>query len=64
MAQSTVLDELHLTIRVPADLAARRVNEIRKALTKPRFSARVRQGAREALAHLPAGDRVIVRLSR
>jgi 2'-5' RNA ligase len=43
MAKTVVIDELHVTLRVPADLPADRAAAVRRALTRTAFTARLQR---------------------
>jgi hypothetical protein len=49
MARSVVIDEVHVTFRVPADLA----EEVRRALVGEEVMARLRRAVRAALGEFP-----------
>lgn len=53
MAKSVVIDELHVTIRVPNDLPEVRAEELRRALTGEEFMNRLRRAVRTALRAFP-----------
>lgn len=53
MARTVVIDELHVTIRVPSDLSEIRAEEVHRALTGEEFMNRLRRAMRAALRALP-----------
>ena len=53
MAQSVVIDELHVTIRVPNDLPEVRAEELHRALTGEAFMNRLRRAVRAVLRAFP-----------
>jgi hypothetical protein len=63
MARTVGLDELHLIVRVTADLPARAATAIRRALVTPRFANRLRFAARDALAAVPSAGAISVRVA-
>ena len=62
MATTVVIDELRLTIRVPATVSDRAVRSAVRALAGPGMTDRVRRALRRVLVPLglPAGFRVSV----
>lgn len=64
MANTVILDELLLTIRVPADLPAAEVDAIRAVLEGDDFLARLRRAVRAVLAAFPDLAPCRVTLSR
>ncbi len=53
MARTVVIDELHVTIRVPSDLSEIRADEVHRALTGEEFMNRLRRAVRAALRAFP-----------
>ena len=53
MARTVVIDELHVTIRVPSDLYEVRADEVHRALTGEEFMNRLRRAVRAALRAFP-----------
>ena len=53
MAKCVVIDELHVTIRVPNDLPEVRAEELHRALTGEEFMNRLRRAVRAALRAFP-----------
>lgn len=64
MAKTTVIDEFHLSVRVPAGLPDGRAAAIRRALDGRRFQARLLRAARRACRRHPALRHAELRLSR
>ncbi len=64
MTGPVVLDEFHVTLRVPAGLADEQVRAARRVLGRPAFRARLARVARRLLARDPALLVVTVRVSR
>jgi hypothetical protein len=64
MPRTVVLDELHLTFRIPVALPERAVRAIRRVLNSTAFTAAVRRATRAALHGRPALKPVRVVLSR
>ena len=64
MAKTVILDELLLTVRVPADLPDAEVDAIRRALESDEFVARLRRSVRTVLAAFPDLAPTRVTLSR
>lgn len=64
MAKTVILDELLLTIRVPADLPDAEVEAIRRALESDEFAAHLRRAIRAVLAAFPDLAPTRVTLSR
>jgi hypothetical protein len=62
MPKTVVIDELHLTIRVPADLSDADTERVRRTLLGAGFMARLREAIRATVRSLPelAGCRVTV----
>ena len=53
MARTVILDELHLTIRVPADRSDAEVEAIRQVLDSADFLARLRVALRAVVRAFP-----------
>jgi 2'-5' RNA ligase len=53
MARTVVIDELHVTIRVPSDLSEVQADEVHRALTGEEFMNRLRRAVRAALRAFP-----------
>jgi hypothetical protein len=53
MAKSVVIDELHLTVRVPADLPDADADAVRTVLAGAEFMGRLRRAVREAVRAFP-----------
>lgn len=64
MSKTVVIDELHLTVRVPADLPEEAAGAVRRALADPAFVARLRAAVRAVVREFPALAPVVVAVSR
>jgi 2'-5' RNA ligase len=64
MAKTVILDELHLTLRVPNDLPDEEVETIRRALAGDDFMSRLRRAVRAALRAVPELNAVRASLTR
>jgi 2'-5' RNA ligase len=64
MPRTVVIDELHLTIRVPADLPDDQAEEVRRALARIDFMIRLRHAIRTALRAFPPLAGVSASLTR
>ena len=64
MAKNVVIDELHVTIRVPGDLPEDEAGSIRVTLMGKEFMARMRVAIREAIQNFPELARCRVTLTR
>ena len=64
MAKNVVIDELHLTIRIPNDLPDTQTEAIRRTLSGDDFMNRLRRAVRAALRGFPELAIVRVSLSR
>ncbi len=64
MAKTIMLDELHVTIRVPAHLADEETESIRVTLMRREFMARMRVAIRGVIQGFPELTRCRVTLSR
>ncbi len=61
MAKTVVIDEIHLTIRIPSDWPDARAEEIGRTLTGADFMTRLRRAVRAALRAYP--ELAVVRVS-
>jgi hypothetical protein len=64
MAKSVVIDELHLTVRVPTELPDSDVETVRVTLLGAEFMTRLRQAVRGVIRSYPEMTRVRVTLNR
>lgn len=64
MPRTVVLDEVHLTFRIPAALPAADVRAIRRALSGKAFPAALRRAVIESLKKYPTLTPVQVEISR
>ncbi|MDB5312788.1 MAG: hypothetical protein JWO38_6990 [Gemmataceae bacterium] len=64
MRKNLVIDEVHLTVRVPADLPDGEAEAVYRALTGKGFMARLRRAVREVGRGTPGLTRVRVSVSR
>lgn len=64
MPRTVVLDELHLTFRIPAALPAAQVRAIRRVLNGKAFTATVRRAVIEEMKKYPTLKSVQVQVSR
>jgi len=64
MAKYVVIEELHLTVSVPADLPAKTVEQVTRGLGSKMFRARLLKAVKRLMADLPALAGVRVRISR
>ncbi len=64
MPANVVLDELHLTFRIPADLPAGEVRAIRRVLNGSAFTAAVRRAVLDEMNKRPALKSVRVTVAR
>ena len=53
MAKTVVIDELHLTVRVPSDLPDAQAEAIRRTLAGADFMTRLRRAVRAVLRAFP-----------
>lgn len=53
MARTVIIDELHLTLRVPGDLSEAETEVIRQALDGDEFATRLRRAVRAAIRSFP-----------
>ena len=61
MAKRIVLDELHLTVRIPNKLSETQTEQIRRRLNGKEFMARLRRAIREIVRAYP--ELVVVSVS-
>jgi hypothetical protein len=61
MAKTVVIDELHLTIRIPADLPDADADAARRTLARADFTERLRRAVRLVVRSFP--ELIVVRLS-
>ena len=64
MPKTVVIDELHLTVRIPADLPDTDAGAVRRTLAGADFMTRLRRAVRAALRAVPELADVRVSLSR
>ena len=64
MAKTVILDELHLTLRVPNDLPDEEVETIRRTLAGDDFMSLLRRAVRAALRAVPELNAVRASLTR
>lgn len=64
MAKSVVIDEIHLTIRIPSDLPENRAGAIRDTLAGGDFTARLRRAVRDVVRAFPELHVACVSLTR
>jgi hypothetical protein len=64
MPPTVVAEELHVTVRMPADLPAGDAEAVRRILADPAFSDRLRAAVRAAVGEFPALAQVAVTVSR
>jgi hypothetical protein len=64
MAKTVVLDELHLTLRIPEDLPDGEAETIRRTLAGDDFMSRLRRAVRAALRSVPELNAVRASLTR
>lgn len=64
MAKSVVIDEVIVTLRVPADLPDAEAAAVRRALLAPGFLGRLRRAVAAALAETPELSAVRVTVAR
>jgi len=63
-AESVLIDEIHLTLRVPIDLADDEIEVVRGALAGDEFMARLRRTVRAVLREFPELSAVRTSLTR
>jgi hypothetical protein len=64
VAKTVVVDELHLTVRMPVDLPAGEAEAVRRTLAEPAFVDRLRAAIVAAVQEFPALAPVAVAVSR
>jgi hypothetical protein len=64
MPSTVVADELHLTVRMPADLPAGDAEAVRRTLAEPAFANRLRAAVLAAVREFPALAPAEVTVSR
>ena len=64
MAKTVVIDEIHVTARVPSDLPAARGDEVHQVLASEDFLDRLRRAVRAAIQTFPELRVVRVSLTR
>ena len=64
MAKTVILDEVHLTIRVPSNLPETQVGSVRRTLTATEFMGRLRRAIRAVVRASPELALVGVAVSR
>ena len=64
MAKSTLIDELHLTVLVPAGLPRVNQDAVARTLKSQRFQARLRDALRKFLSAYPSLKSVKFTISR
>ncbi len=64
MGKTVVIDELHLTVRVPNDMPQDRVDAVRETLAGAEFTDRLRRAVRAAVGAHPELSAVRVSLTR
>jgi hypothetical protein len=64
MPPTVVADELHVTVRMPADMPEGEAEVVRRTLADPAFTDRVRDAIRAAVREFPALAPVAVSVSR
>jgi hypothetical protein len=64
MPRYILLDELHLTVSVPQDMAESAISTIRRHLNSLSFNAALRQAFRSVFQHHPQLRKVRVRVTR
>lgn len=62
--RTVVIDEMHLTVRIPGDLSDDEAEAIREALAGDEFMARLRRAVRAVVREFPALAVVRVSLTR
>ena len=61
MPKTVVIDEIHVTVRIPGDLPGARADAVHRALTGEDFMSRLRRAVRSALRAFP--ELAVVRVS-
>jgi hypothetical protein len=64
MAKSLVIDEVHLTLRVPTDLPDDEAEAVRDALAADEFMARLRRAVRAVVRAFPESNAIRVSVTR
>lgn len=64
MAKTVIIDELHVTLRIPSDLPDSEAEAIRQALVGDEFMTRLRRAIRAVIRSLPELAAVRVSLTR
>ncbi|MDB5314134.1 MAG: hypothetical protein JWO38_8336 [Gemmataceae bacterium] len=64
MGKTAIIDELHLTVRIPADLPEADAEVVRRALTGRAFMDGLRRAVRTVIRRTPGLTPVRVRLTR
>ena len=64
MAKTVVIDEFHLTLRIPIDLPSSRATTVRRTLTGAGFMARLRRTPRSVLRTYSELRNVRVKVTR
>lgn len=64
MAKFLVIEELHVTVQIPADLSDDRADEIHARLTSKLFRSRLLAAVKQFVAGIPAFAGVRVKISR
>ena len=63
-SKTVVIDEIHLTVRIPGDTPDKEAETIREVLAGDEFMARLRRAVRAVLREFPALTVVRVSLTR
>ena len=64
MAKTVIIDEIHLTLRIPATLPDSRVTVMRRTLNSAAFGGPLRAAILAVVRAIPELDRVRLSLSR
>ena len=64
MAKHVVIEELHVTLRVPDDLSDKLVDQARESLDSRLFRSRLSRAVRQVMAGFPALTGVRVQITR
>ena len=64
MPKTVVIDEIHVTVRIPGDLPEARADAVHRALTGVDFMLRLRRAVRAALRAFPELAAARVSLTR
>jgi hypothetical protein len=62
--KTTLIDELHLSFRVPRGLQQQEYRAISRALGRPSFQAVLGRAIREVVRHYPSLSKVLVTIAR